>query len=524
MKSILKGIFCLTLLASVGSMLADCNSCPTTSSDCCTSASDCNDCNDCNDSVCGNDVYGKTYFAARPADSNLARRMIGTEDKIHLFGKECFYGIASVAFEYTQTFGAKDMGKYFFFNGKNTMTYGNQCDGTFDIYGINFGTTASGTVCIAPRIRNFVADFDFWVGLNEFICGLWARLGIPINWTSWDLRLNDTAFAGATNFAAGTVATDAVSVPFNSLAAAWKGTPSFGDAPALKCGRICGKQTDTQVAGVHFDLGYDLILKECGNLGVALSVVFPTGTRPCATYLFDAVAGTGKNWQLGANIHGAYQFWADCDGNNAFSIFVDATLTHLFKAKQNRLLGLNVNGQASPGSSWLLLKKFDSDGAYSSLERAANILCCDVKVGANLMVDAALLLQYDWCNFSFGLGYEFWLRTKEKLSQRCCTIAADTYAIKGTTEVDNTDTQSKSTIGLCADTDTTTTFIADADVNVCPALHPRALTNKVFGFIGYSWRDCEWQPYVALGGEVEWGNGNKAFDQWGIIGKLGIAF
>lgn len=542
MKLSLRGFFSIMLLAS-GLVSLDAradNSGSCNNNGTCEDSSFCPDIQCCDDSCSGDMVFGKTHFSLRPQDSNVARKMVGVEDKIHLFGKEEFYGVLSVGLEYGQTFRRENqLGKFFnFAQGKNCMTYGNKCDGTFDVYGVNFGTTASGTLCFDPIIKNFVADIDFWMGWDEFICGLWTRVQIPVNYTRWDLRLCDTVTGDASaTFTPGYVNDDASvspAVPFSSLKAAFTGSSGFGDAPALKAGKVCGAQKDTQVAGLHFDLGYDFVRRERGHVGASLHFVAPTGTKPNDEFLFNAVSGSQHMWQLGATVNAGYQLWENCDGDQRLGLYFDAVITHLFAAKQNRLFGLLINGASSAGSSYLLLKKFNPNtGDVVGLERAANILNCCSKISADVMADIGVMVQYDCGCFSTGLGWNFWTRSKEKVKEILCTIPANTYGIKGDTDefdvaggvaTPNNHTQSKSTIGTCAPTDATTVYLTNADIDVCPALSPRAYSNKVFGFFGYNWRDCDWQPYVLVEGDVEFGHDNRAADQWSVMLKGGISF
>ena len=154
------------------------------------------------------------------------------------------------------------------------------------------------------------------------------------------------------------------------------------------------------------------------------------------------------------------------------------------------------------------------------------------------------MLQYDHGCFSGAVGWNFWLRDTERLHGFCsnsnnanttnanncnktaqgCLIAPRTYGIKGSTLVTDTDTMSNATIGNCGDVDASPVFLTTEDIDACSALHPRAFSNKVFGWVGYNWRDCEWQPYVAVEGGVEFGHDNKAADQWEVMLKGGVAF
>lgn len=509
---------------------------------------------ECNESLSCPDTRGcvlgtKTHFSMRPAHSNLARTMTADADKIHRFGEECFNGMLSVGLQYQQTRKPGKLASYFF--GKSTLTYGNTCDGQFDIYGQNLGTVESGKITFAPRIRSFIADFEMWFGLDELVCGLWTRIGVPVNHTNWNLRpcvTPDTPTSTTPSFfpegqvdflTAGTTAS------FASVLGGLQGLP-FGAAPAAHCGKVCSTKT-TNVSGLVFELGYDFLRTECGHFGAALRFVAPTGTRPDDNFLFHATTGSQHSWELGATITSSYLAWEGCGGDQRLGLFFDANVTHLFYAKQRRLFDLKRrDGTTNPMSYWMLLKKFDSAGAVVGLERAANVLCCDVKVGAKVMADLALMVQYDCGCFSAAVGWNFWIRSQERLkstdcsknkdcntttTRRTCTIEPNTYGIKGSapvqavgTDVTDTTTYSNATIGNCGAADESTVFLRTSDIDFCSALHPRAFSNKVFGWVGYNWRDCEWQPYVAVEGEVEFGHDNKAVDQWGVMLKGGVAF
>ena len=545
MNLMLKGFLSIMLLASGGfSWTARAGNCNT--NNCNTDNDDCNTSFNCPKSV-GNVCGTHIHFSARPQDSNVARRMVAVEDKIHRYGAEEFNGVVSVGLQYQQTFKPGKLARYLF--GKESLTFGPSCDGTYDIYGTNIGTTASGRISFAPRIRNFIADIDFWLGLDEFICGSWFRVTAPVNWTQWDLRpcqSLDNPTATPVPFAPGTVAfADAgTQTSFGGALAGLTGAP-FGIAPRADCGVLCcnGKTHDTAVAGLHFDLGYDFIRRECSHVGASLHVVAPTGTRQrdglndhC---LFRAVSGAQHSWQIGATVNAAYLAWENCDGDQRLGIYFDSTITHLFKAKQRRLFNLkNRDGSTNPLSYLLLLKKFNaSTGAVEGLQRAANALCCDIRVGARVMADLALMVQYDCGCFSAAVGYNFWGRSREQGSFRkrknndcatsCgdrCTITANTLGIKGNTSVDDATTQSTSTVGTCGPVDDAPVFLTTADIDFCSALHPRAWSNKVFGWVGWNWRDCEWQPFVALEGGAEFGHNNTAVDQWEVMLKGGVAF
>jgi len=484
-------------------------------------------------------AYGMTNYAMRGVHHNAHRRMAGAStEKLHQFGAEEFYGVASLAVEYQQTRNNTNFAQWFSFasDGNNDMTYGHY-DGldssTKDIDGFNFGVTASGTVNLDPRIQNINADIDLFLGFDEFVCGLWARIGVPINHTRWDLRLTDTLDAGTADTTFGSNLMDSavtVTVPYSDLKTAWVGDKGWGDVPVMTKGRIDGRRTETAVAGLKLELGYDFIRREYAHLAASFMVVAPTGNEPTADYLFEAVSGARNSWEVGGNISGHYNFWENADCNSSFGLHVDATVTSLLKRNQTRLWCLIAGSSAaksSPGASFLLLKKFTSAGAYSALERGPNVLALKGKVGASIMANVGAMFKYTRDAFGCDFGYEFYHRSKEQLNSRTA-IAASTYGIKGMTPV-STDTSSTSTITLNATADTSATYIADADIREQTALHPAYNSHKLFSFYQYNWNNCDWEPTLGVGGSYEFGAGkdgaeNIAADQWGVMIKGSISF
>lgn len=514
MKFIFKLLLCSAISAAALSLMATCGDdkgCPIKSI-----------CTECKDEK--GEVFGKTFFAYRPVNSNTARKMVGVEDKIHKFGKDELYGELNLSLEYMQTFKKEKLAKYFYFGGE-PGSYGPECD-KFGTFGYNFGTVATGDICLNPIIKNFIADFDIFLGWDQFICGLWTRLDIPINHTKWDLRFSDNGNEKG-NFPAGLFdATNTpIEAPYSNRKEAFVGDLGWGKVNPLNAGRVNGSRTDTTIPGIAFDLGYDFISKERGHLAASIHVVAPTGTRPNTDYLFNAVSGANHSWLLGITLNAAYRLWENCDGEKNLNLYFDSEITHIFKSNQKRLFNLKNNGG---GSAYLLLKQWQEGSDIPiAIERAANILHTDIKVGATIMIDASLMLQYT-CGCFFGaIGYNFWLRSKETAKDVKIAFEENAYSIYAPATGElfvNSTSYSNATIGNCGTVDDEIVYLKKKDIDVCSALTPESRSNKIFANLGYNWKDYDWTPFVTLFGEVEFAHENKAASQWGIGLKGGISF
>lgn len=473
--------------------------------------------------------YGKTFFSERPQDSNVARRMVGLIDKYHDYNEDENRSLLNLDVSYRQNFKNNRLAQLFSFTGFQKQSYGPTCN-EFDVYSINLGTTVTGTFNYHPEIKNFIVDIDIISNWNKLLCGLWTRFNIPFVYSRRELNLQESCvdLIETPPFKSHLVTTKPgqSAIPFPDIKRAFEIQRGFGAAPELIYGKIHEKRHDTQIAGLHFEVGYDFYKTEKLFLSAGLHIVAPTGTKPNAEFLFEPICGANHQGQFGGTFQAGYNVWQNCDGQQNLSLYFDSVITHLFKSKQRRLCGLYINGKSSPGSSYLLLKKYDLNGDIIGLERAANILACELKIKNNIMADLALLLQYDFCNISSGLGLNFWYRSKDNAERGCCKFKEwqFKYANKGNSLANNNISQSKSTIGKCSADDPAPVYLTSNDIDCSLSLNPHAFSNKIFGFASYTFDNCKALPFVLVEGEVEFGHKNFSTNMWGVMIKLGMTF
>lgn len=503
--------------------------------------------------------YNKTFFSIRPQDSNSARDLLKRISSSYMYGDCLFGGVFNFIFEYQKSFNSKDLGKWFLFNGTNCATVGISDDSAvFDIDGRQIGITTPhggpgpiGNFCINPSIENFIFDFDFFFDSNNLCNRLWFDLDFIVVYAKSKLDFCQTSSAGSgLIYPAGfdDLNCNTTSIPYDSILCALIGDEGFGAIPPLNCGKFSSKHlTKGGLAAVHLDVGYDFCRTDESNFSASARLVLPAGNRPNAGYLFDPVIGPNGCWQLGATINAHDLIYGkSCDGNQV-RFYFDAIFTHLFAREQNRLFNLNNNG---PGSQYLLLKKFAPGEAIIGLDvvgaqRVANVLCGQAEIGSDLMFDGSFMFNFsNTCNgFFANLGYNLWIRTKEKIKNGVCfkDFSELQYGIKGiqplstTIEFDicpNQDqiccitdktTASKSTLSKPSSADATTIFLTESDINFEAPLQPLALSNKIFGSMGYFWKCYQHPAYLLIGVEVEFGD-KQALNQWGLLIDFAINF
>jgi hypothetical protein len=244
--------------------------------------------------------------------------------------------------------------------------------------------------------------------------------------------------------------------------------------------------------------------------------------------------------------------------------------------------------QIDSPSEGLLINGVEAENQYiGNLVPAINYTTFDTKISIGVQADIVLKFAYQRDGFELDLGYNFWANSKEKLHCRE-SFVENRFALKGDaqiygfgSDVDNTPlalnaTQSMATIlggqgagngnfrNLNADNQPAVVsstdaglnpitqlnaadalalnipqasvngsnpaiLLSDADINVESGLLPRALSHKVFGYMGYLWdnRD-DLDPYLGVGVSGEFANtnpcNNAMCSQWAIWVKGGIAY
>ena len=191
-----------------------------------------------------------------------------------------------------------------------------------------------------------------------------------------------------------------------------------------------GKKSKVGVADIEAVVGYNFLCCDTYHVGIDIRGIFPTGNRPEAIFLFEPICGNGKHFEIGASINAHYEFWNNCC-DSSFSGWIQGAIYHVFKAKQRRIFDLNnANGTQNIGSNRLLIKKY-SNGAYAGeVLFGPNVLALECKVSNAVRANLVALFDYKRCGFNLDVGYEFWVRTKDKLvvTQQ---IPANTYGVAG---------------------------------------------------------------------------------------------
>jgi hypothetical protein len=395
----------------------------------------------------------RTGLHYRSQGDNIARQLVGWQSELHRPEMCEFYGASYIAFEYTRSFDSCHIARPLF--GSDTLRFAGSLvpnRSANELVADNFGLsrTFQGSIKLKPSIENFIVDFGFYLGLDEWAPGFFVQLFAPVVHTRWDLgvRCKDKR-RGARNcvgtpFEKCYVTTDEEDTAqlnsAGSIEQALSGNFLFGDMQTpWQSGKFdFGRRTRNGIADIHVLVGQDIISNDCSHLGVFAQFELPTGRKQRSEFVFDPVVGNGGHFGLGGGITAHSILWAGEDYN--FSVYLEGNITHLFKSRQCRLFDFKRNGDYS---RYLLLKEFDTDGTnltYNGTLVSAteyNTRLADVSIGVK--GEAALKLAYRKGGLGIDIGYDVYGNTHEKVRLRCdnsdCTIDTRKFGIKGTESV-----------------------------------------------------------------------------------------
>jgi len=421
------------------------------------------------------------YIAIRSQGFNAARELVGWQSLINRYDMDCIYGAFSVTPEYTRTFNSYRLAQALFCDAIPCNACNKTCS-TFLVQGSrvtdrdhnalmaeNFylPTDFSSEITIQPRIDNFLVDFNFYLGLDEWCNGMYFRIHTPICHTRWNMHFcEDIINEGSANYAPGYFSGTLEGTYPNEYGInrskmlqsfeqyivdnmAMTGAPgtmfnSLNNARISKC-----ELTKTRLAELTAALGWNVVNRENGTLGINIRAAAPTGNRPEACYLFEPIVGNGHHWEIGGGVNSRWCMWRSQDECDDFSFYFDANVTHLFKTQQCRTFDL----KCKPLSRYMLAMKLQSnvenlqagaDAAELSIPSAqfageympvANLTTIPVDVSASVQADLVFKFAYTHANFQFDIGYDFWARSCLKITPlgSCCgnNFSENTWALKG---------------------------------------------------------------------------------------------
>lgn len=456
MNKILRCLLSISLLTSTITYCPDNSNC--CASNTCSSCDTCGDCNCCSLGKC----EGYPYLQIRSQGKDAARQISGVQQFINRYDMDSTYGLFSITPEYSQSFQGEKLAQFLFgsdlVNCKELYIQGSQVNNRnsnawlADYFGLPTDFQSKITFC--PKIQNAILDFNFYLGLDELVEGLYFRMNFPLVYTKWQLSPCEKVVNSGTNdFAAGYMSTETISrkeLEVNFLST-MNGSYQFGDMQSpIKAGRFVNKcdDTKTRMAAVDLQLGWNLVSQQDYHFGLLLLTSVPTGNAPSSTFIFEPIVGNGKHWEFGVGMTSSWIFHRSEENPDRYiGLWLDANVSHLFKSCQCR----SFDFCGKPNSRYMLLEQMSTNSNdikaeikdeltpaeyqyHKNLIPAINWSTFSVDVRIDVQAEAVAKIGFLKDNWNFDLGYNFWARSGERFcDNKCGCDDTKTYAIKGDT-------------------------------------------------------------------------------------------
>lgn len=576
-----KFLIALNLLSTLA--FADCGTNCNTNCDSSCSSTCADKCGGCAQSI---NLWQPHAFQAYSSRDIIQKRTFFTNDSHRDEGMQGFFSAAVEYMQNFggKCNSCNNLGARPFWSGTNTMTYGsNDGESNIDAYQFAMGNVdGQGTIRLDPRIQHVGADLMLYFTKRKDERGMFFTLKAPLGAMSINAQLCENPVASPDDELV--VNSDNVWVTYPSPAAryttlsqAWQ-AGSFSDGEVnssrhklfvLTQGRIADcKQTVIRMADLTAVLGYKAYGSEKGFVDIGFKVTCPTGNVPTGEFVLEPIFGRAGHWFVGGEVTAHYKIFECEKSGRSIDFWAQGDVGHLFSGRRPdwRSFDLKQNG---PGSKYLLIQHYfpgnpttgNPTGRIASfVTNAVNVTTVPVK--SKFAVEGTFAAAFDFYqdNWNVMLGGEFWGRSRECLSFDCCNIVRERvanlndYAVLGrqVDEVFNTPdgTGTPTELYLCEplakinksqDAYLSTTDLPegiadarDADNRIPSALNDaldvagaaakRAFTGKVFGQVGYTFKEHHYTPNLSVFGGAEFNAGcnDNAVSLWsvGLQGSL----
>jgi hypothetical protein len=283
------------------------------------------------------------------------------------------------------------------------------------------------------------------------------------------------------------------------------------------------KNSTTGVADIDFALGYKFVNTEKWLFALAIATTIPTGNKESGAYMWEAIAGNGKHWGLGADLCAGVRVWGKVDHN--IKLGLKMKYRYLFENDAHRTLGIeNEAGEHHYNWGQYHLLAHNPAGIYTPLVPAANVTTLHVDVTPGSQFDGIFDFAYNNGGFNFDLGYNLYYRDSEEVHRKG-HIEDSSYAVASRGFRADFGGGAVGGALVANDVDGATLwYVNNENLETSVAETPSQLTNSIYGGMGYTFRKWEVPMMMGIGGKYEWPTDNAALEQWSVWGKMGVTF
>ena len=504
--------------------------------------------------LAANNAVGQTYLTTRDVFQATSPERVTLDRNDRMYMKDYGYGgDLSATVIYSKTTDEQALRDYFLpFIGKQSLIAGElgsdayvNIPGTANVVANYFNVFTNG-------VTNGSGDFPYLVFQSELAfapsqrieaIGLqwqqsfkkyFIKISAPIEHITNNLGMVETII----NPGVPSGSASSSGVPTGAVA---NMTEAFRQS-GMNYGKIDGKQEKWGVADVEFMFGRNWDEDQHCQMDIYLGLVFPTGNRPKAEYLFEAVVGNNHHW--GAFFGGSSRHtWREGD-NYLISAYCDADARYLFENTQTRMIDLN----GRPWSRYIWLADTQGTSPLTNglsmfdqgLVFGVNVLTQQVRVAphGSFTLNSALNYRRD-CGFEIEAGANFYARQTEHVKLLNSFTNPNNYGIPqlgtdlGTgfftttvtdfASIDNAQEQHNYDLNHST-SNAQTIVLTESDLNLDSASNPAVLETSFYAVLGKSWNDIRYPAFAGIGGSYTYNNDNSSPRRFALWGKAGFSF
>lgn len=437
-----------------------------------------------------------TVLSARPTRNNLAieyqqwfRQALKptNKDLKHHFQLAPFYSLSVQSHEQGSYFGIG--------NGTKSYSVGNpgfhatspnayqEIDGGLLLHDTGIiaapETTAQSIVSLSPEQQSYGMHMVYLYEAEKPLRGLLFKIHLPIEHQRRKIGAkfdNQLSLAG-TNFSIEDYLKGKVSIEPSATSG----------QTALSKLKFSGHRDRTGISDMSVSLGYKLSEGAYFQTYVSAGVIIPTGSKPQANYLFDAVIGNGRHPGVQAELDSAMLLY---NGEFGMLNVASATrLSYLFKSTETRCP--SIKGKIL--SHYYLLG--EKGTTNSPLTPAANILTQGFTVRPGCQFNTTLMLSYAYRALCIDAGYEgFW---KDAEHVRTKSFESEKYGIATKGHAPN----AGAPFSVAQTVDRR--FLSAQDLDLGSISTPALMSSKLYGGVCYRFCLPDLQP-ITFGGGVSY--------------------
>jgi|GEM_PF-2318135 len=338
--------------------------------------------------------------------------------------------------------------------------------------------TFDGEFTFAPSISNTIVDINAYIDLNMIANGLFAKIGVPLVHTQWDLQVqekinndsggiiaggrfspdsieSDNLFTHALNFFTGH--TPPVFSQEGVIGADTEALYTIHRQPLMAhhIESSCGKKRRTGLAEIRFQVGYDIVRNKDYHFSLSFAGALPASHKKKDYLIFSPQIGNNSHAEIGMGVSAHLGLWDDERRDITAGFYIDTLATHIVKAKERRTFDI----KNKPLSRYMLAAKHvplvpaggpnrisgsaesfdldfdclkenditfsfvqDNELIFANYQFAnefspvANLTTQDVMVSVAAQLDATAWFNISTKHIHIDLGYNFWIKAKDTIN------------------------------------------------------------------------------------------------------------